>query len=232
MEGPRETLEERQPDAGVFPYDDPQPPGAAPDSPPGPGFYDTSEFFIGSVSVGVFLMESNGSAYNWSDSEVTQTLNGIYAAMDWWINRGGTAANLSFTYDLHIRQPTTYEPIQRPSADDYLWVGEAMTGLGYPSSYASVRQYLNDLRNANGTDWAYAIFVVDSQLGQSGPLHGRRLRLGLFRGTLAHHVPLQQLGLQLAELLPGRTRSRDRPHLLRDRRVQRLGRGSGIPQRA
>ncbi len=163
IEGPRETLEERQPDARIFPFDRPQPPVAGPVnalSPLSPGYYDTSEFFMGSVAVGVFLMESNGSTYNWSDSEVTQTLNGIYAAMDWWINRGGAAAHLSFTYDLHIRQPTTYEPIQGPSSNDYLWVGEAMTGLGY-FSYG-IWQYLNDLRAARVTNWAYAIFVVDS----------------------------------------------------------------------
>ena len=120
---------------------------------------------MGSVAVGVFLMESNGSAYNWSDSEVTQTLNGIYSAMDWWINRGGAAAHLSFTYDLHIRQPTSYEPIQGPSSNDYLWVGEAMVGLGYSSS--GIWQYLNDLRTARGTNWAYSIFVVDSSTSVS-----------------------------------------------------------------
>jgi 6-phosphogluconolactonase (cycloisomerase 2 family) len=162
IEGPRETLENRQSDARIFPLDRSQPPpGAGPANALTPGYYDTSEFFMGSVAVGVFLMESNGDAYNWSDSEVTQTLNGIYAAMDWWINRGGAAAHLSFTYDLHIRQPTAYEPIQGPSSNENLWIGEAMTGLGY-SSYSGIRQYLNDLRAAHGTNWAYAIFVVDS----------------------------------------------------------------------
>ena len=130
---------------------------------PGPGYNDTSEFYIGSVAVGVFLVESAGSAYDWSDGEVTQTLDGIYSGLAWWASVE-PKARLSFSYELHIREPTTWEPIQNSLDDDWLWIDEIMTNLGYRESdpWNKTLHFNNDLRARLGTDWAYSIFVADS----------------------------------------------------------------------
>jgi len=73
-------------------------------------------------------------------------------------------AHISFVYDIHYRVPTSYEPINRPHTDDDLWMREAMTSLGYSgtSALAQIRGYVNELRQALETNWAFTIFVVDS----------------------------------------------------------------------
>lgn len=130
---------------------------------PGPGYNDTSEFMVGSVAVAVFLVESSGAAYDWSDSEVNQTLDGIYSGLAWWVSQE-PKARLSFSYELHIRQPTSAEPIQNPLGDDWIWIDEILTDLGYtaPGPWAKALHFANDLRGRLGTDWGYSIFVADS----------------------------------------------------------------------
>ncbi len=118
---------------------------------------------MGSVAVGIFLAESTGDAYDWSDAEVVETLEGIYAAHTWWASME-PRANLSFAYELRIREPTTWEPIENPLVDAHLWINEIMANLGYAEGDVRARtlRYNNDLRDRLGTDWAYSIFVADS----------------------------------------------------------------------
>ncbi len=59
-----------------------------PNLPFGADCNDLSEFFIGSVAVGVFLLESAGSAYDWTPAEITETTDGVVAGMDHWIALG------------------------------------------------------------------------------------------------------------------------------------------------
>ncbi|MBI3363901.1 MAG: T9SS type A sorting domain-containing protein [Ignavibacteriae bacterium] len=132
--------------------------------PYGADFYDTSEFFFGSVSIGVLIVESAGNAYNWSNSHITETLNGIVAGMDWWVARE-PRANLTFVYDIHERVPISAEPIQGSIGDDVTWGAEALAALGYSDDggvFYNARKYLNDIRSANQTNWATMMFVVES----------------------------------------------------------------------
>ena len=135
-----------------------------------PGYYQTSEFMIGSVAVGIILPESNGSTdsstEDWTKEEQEQVYNEIVAATNWWAAQE-PAAHLTFVYDDHFSQPvdTSYEPISRPQSDQGLWIGEVMGNLGYDSTssyFGQVRDYVNDIRDTYQTDWAFAIFVVDS----------------------------------------------------------------------
>jgi hypothetical protein len=135
-----------------------------------PDFYQTSEFMAGSVAVGIILPESDGSrepsTEDWTTEERYHVYSEIVAATDWWAERE-PAANLTFVYDDHASQPipTGYEPIAHLAGEAYLWIGEVMTELGYDSTaphYAQVYEYVNELRATYQTDWAFAIFVVDS----------------------------------------------------------------------
>ena len=135
-----------------------------------PSYYQTSEFMIGSVAVGIILPESDGSndpsTEDWTQEEREQVYSEIVAATNWWAVQE-PAANLTFVYDDHFSQPvpTSYEPISRPQSDQGLWIGEVMDSLGYGSAtsyFTRVRNYVNDLRVTYQTDWAFAIFVVDS----------------------------------------------------------------------
>jgi len=138
-----------------------------------PGYYETSEYMIGSIAVGEIFLESIGghdpSTENWAPVEELNVQMEIgYALTQWWAVQNPNA-QVSFTFDVHTAVPTTYEPIIHPSAvtnDAYekLWVSEAMTYLGYTSGdwMQQTRDYINNLRQSKGTDWAFAIFIIDS----------------------------------------------------------------------
>ena len=139
-------------------------------SDPTPGFYQTSEFMIGRVAVGIVLVESDGtvdpSTEDWTDEEKALVYSEIVAATEWWAARE-PRAHLQFIYDDHFTNPlpVSYEPITRPYQDQRLWIAEAMNQLGFTegtSYFTQVRYYNNALREKYGTDWAFTIFVVDS----------------------------------------------------------------------
>jgi len=108
---------------------------------PDPGFYETSEYMIGSVAVGVIFLESNGSTdtstEDWTTTEENNVKSEIQAALNWWASQN-TNAGISFVYDWQYSVPTSYEPIIHPSGGtdntyEQLWVCEAMAYLGYTS---------------------------------------------------------------------------------------------------
>ena len=139
-------------------------------SDPSPGYYETSEYLIGSVAIGIILLESDGSidpsTENWDSDREEDVPIHIDDGLDVLV----THNPFSFTFDVHYRVPTGYEPINRPHTDHPLWVSEAMAYLGYTEGdhLTRVRDYINDLRDSTGTDWAFAIFVVDSENDPDG----------------------------------------------------------------
>ncbi len=133
-----------------------------------PGFYQTSEYMIGRVAIGLLLLESDGSidpsGEDWQEEEITLVRAQIAAAAEWWAAREPDA-RLSFVFDERL-PPTIavpYEPISRPRSEQKLWIGAAMTALGYDgdSYFTQVRRYVNDLRATYQTDWAFAVLVID-----------------------------------------------------------------------
>jgi hypothetical protein len=147
--------------------------------PYGAGFNELSEYMIGDVAVGIILLESNGvidsNSENWMPAEESNVVSEIQAGLNWWATRE-PKAKLTFTYDIHFKVPTGYEPIMRsgstgsPSGES-LWISDAMTYLGYaryPSYFDNVKDYDNAIRTTLNTDWAYTIFVVDSSNDADG----------------------------------------------------------------
>ncbi len=138
-----------------------------------PGYDETSEYMIGSVAVGVVFLESNGaidsSTEDWNSTEESQVTSEIQAALDWW-SAENPSADVTFTVDWNYRVPTSYEPINRPHTDQGLWIHEAMSYLGYTgvNYFTQVEGYVNALRNSTGTDWAFAMFIVDSSNDADG----------------------------------------------------------------
>ncbi len=149
---------------------------AAP-APPGADMWQTSEYMMGSTTISLIFLESNGGAEpsteNWSGPETTKVVSNSLSGMNWWTTTYPyTVAPLSFTWEYHYAVPTSYEPITRDSSQDYLWIIDALTALGYPcniSNYWDVLYaYNNDLRNSHDTDWAFTVFVVDSSNDSDG----------------------------------------------------------------
>ncbi|MGD2144110.1 MAG: hypothetical protein PVF54_06500 [Anaerolineae bacterium] len=136
---------------------------------PTPSVTQSSEFLIGRVAVGIVLPESDGTAErsteDWTEKERSRVMSEVASALDWWAARE-PRANLTFVYDESADEPatTSYEPINHPYTDQYLWIREVMEQKGYTGSsyFDQVYQYNDGLRKTYGTDWAFTIFVVDS----------------------------------------------------------------------
>ena len=141
---------------------------------PTPGYYETSEYMLGSVAVGVVFMESNGttdtSTEDWTTLEEAQVMGEIQSALNWWSSQNPSASLVFKLAAVNYSVPTSYEPINRRggssavSGEENLWISEAMDYLGYTGSdyFAQVRNFINALRSNAGTDWAFAMFIVDS----------------------------------------------------------------------
>lgn len=137
-----------------------------------PDFRETSQFLMGSVAVGIVLPESNGatdpSSENWTEAQRTRIVSEIVNALNWWVERQ-PAANISFVYDNVAAKiaPTAVEPITRPWNDQSYWIADTMNALGFTSPSGSyfdqVRSYNAHLRDTYHTDWAFTIFVVNSE---------------------------------------------------------------------
>jgi hypothetical protein len=138
-----------------------------------PSYMETSEYLIGSVAVGIVFLESNGtidhSTEDWTSAEESKVISEIQTGLSWWANQNPSAW-VSFKYDIHYRVPTKYEPINRPSTDEDLWIKESMMYLGYSDLdyFTQVRDYISALRKALNTNWAFSIFVVDSSNDTNG----------------------------------------------------------------
>ncbi|MDP3106294.1 MAG: hypothetical protein Q8M95_17005 [Candidatus Methanoperedens sp.] len=70
--------------------------------PYGVGFYDTSEYMIGDIAVGIILLESNGSidasTEDWTTTNESRVVSEIQAGLNWWAIREPNA-KLTFTYE-------------------------------------------------------------------------------------------------------------------------------------
>jgi hypothetical protein len=142
----------------------------------------TSEYLAGTVTVSVVFVESNGGSgncspadaqtENWSAARMDSVIAEITQGLGFWTSRPNRPS-LTFVIENRGQRSTSCEPINRPSSDDPLWIADALVALGgsgiTPANYvAAARAYAHSRRVANGTDWAYSIFVVDSDVDGNG----------------------------------------------------------------
>ena len=139
---------------------------------PTPGHWETSEYMIGSIAVGIILPDSNGtvdpSTEDWTGEEIDQVLDRIQYALNWWSSQN-PGANVSFVTEAHERVPTSYELITHSTIDPGFRraYDEIMTHIGYTGTGQTI-DYVNDLRDKFHTDWAFMIIVVDSSNDPDG----------------------------------------------------------------
>lgn len=145
-------------------------------------FLDTSNYMFGTVAVDVIFVESDGSeepqSETWSSSQKAKVRSEIRNGLDFWESEAPGRLDFQMT----SRTLTTrVEPIEHRGYtgsecnNQWRWIQDVMAQLGYTdtqlecdenfsgSTFFAVYEYDNDLREARGTDWAYTIFVVDSQ---------------------------------------------------------------------
>lgn len=165
---------------------------------------DTGEFLLGRVAVTPVFLESDGSidasTENWSPSHINQVLNNIQTGLNWWTQLLATKSSLhtlewvidtTFTSNL---TPTPYEPIARNSNAYSMWVSKFLSDVGFASSSNlddNVRAFNNSQREKLDTDWAFTIFVVNSQNDGDGSFApgGSFSRAFAFAGGLFEVVP-------------------------------------------
>ncbi len=164
---------------------------AAAPAPPGADQWQTSEYLMGSTAISLILLESNGvedpNTENWTSDEKSQVAAKCLGGMNWWASiYPYSAAPLSFSWVYRYDVPTDYEPITHSSLDDWLWIIDAMNHLGYPCTpsdyWDAIYEYVNDLRDAHGTDWAFVIFVVDSSADADGEFANGWFAYALYNG--------------------------------------------------
>ncbi len=139
---------------------------------PTPGFLETSEYLIGSVAISVIFLESTGNTEDWTSSQKSFVNVKLWEALSWWEEQE-PGADLFFSTEVVDEVLINLEPITLSTDRSGLWIAGAMSSLGYPDEYdfsawddpwvGAVYEYVNDLRDRHGTDWAFTIFVVNDQ---------------------------------------------------------------------
>ncbi|MDP6444022.1 MAG: carboxypeptidase-like regulatory domain-containing protein [Pirellulaceae bacterium] len=139
---------------------------------------DTGEFLVGKVVVTPVLMESDGSIdtnqENWTPQLIQEMKDKISSGLDWWVQAlaaQNSVHSLEFVVDYtHADNPvaTGYEPINRTSNDYVLWTNDFLDAVGFNSPAGSVhddiRSFNDAQRTALNADWAFTIFVANSDI--------------------------------------------------------------------
>jgi hypothetical protein len=145
---------------------------------------DTGEFLLGDVLVTVVLMESNeqtsainDNSENWTAEAIGAVKQRVAEGLEWW---RGTLANLTDKHRLDFQVDftfadspvsTSYEPIARQSSDFQFWIYDFLDSVGFNKSgnfSTDIRAFNHAQREANDSDWAFTIFVVNDQNDADG----------------------------------------------------------------
>lgn len=130
-----------------------------------------SEKMIGTVTVAMFLVESNGAAdqnlYTWSSADEDSMYQRTLRNLSWWSGTARTyGKSVSFNIIPHYHSESVcqqpYEPIIHSSREDSLWIGSIMKNAGFQNGthHSRVESYNTWLRSTYHTDWAYTIFFA------------------------------------------------------------------------
>ena len=135
---------------------------------------------LGNAGACVFAPESTGaidpSTEDWTEARYNTVLSEIVAGLTWWSNHAadnGKTLNFGvyhYGWNSDVNK-TSYEPINRPSSDQCLWINEIMENAGYYSGsdcLANVDNFNTAMQGAFNKDSFFSIFVVDSYNDSDG----------------------------------------------------------------
>jgi hypothetical protein len=123
---------------------------------------DTSSYLIGSVALGIIMVEGPTADLQFSDEERTKVVAEVQEGLTWLGSRE-PKAGVSFVYD--IRPPVRLDRAPNPNLSGYEpleahWRDPAMGKIGFAANFSGVREYVKAIRANNGTKWAYAAFFT------------------------------------------------------------------------
>lgn len=131
-----------------------------------------SQYMAGEVAVLLVLPESDGSlepsTEDWTPDQIAAISAQVQASLDWWAQQL-PLARLHFTLRTVVA-PTSYEPINHGLSTEGDWISNSLTRLGYQGANHFDQAYnaIYSLRDETGSDWATAIFVVNSEQNKDG----------------------------------------------------------------
>ncbi len=166
--------------------------------------HDTAEYMLGTIAVTPVLLESNGeidrNVENWNEAHIQEVLLKLNESFQWWENLLASQTpnhELKFVLNEEFASKTfetAYEPINRRSDDYRLWVSEFLAAQGFNNSIdleSNIRDFNHAQRLKLNTDWAFTVFVVNSQIDGDGTFAsgGTFSRAFAFAGGLFYVVP-------------------------------------------
>ena len=142
----------------------------------------TSSYMIGSIAVGVVIVsgKKNGKF------EITQTESGkifteILEGLS-FLQKAEPLAGITFNNKIHILTvdaPVDCDPDpddrQRYEKCEAPWRDPALKQLGYAAGYQGVLAYVQALKKATSSDWAYVVFVTKYPLAHFAYASGVRI---------------------------------------------------------
>ena len=145
--------------------------------PAGPVTRDSADM-KGKVAIAVILLESDGtkdaSIFNWSSQQISKVKSGLADAWTWWDTTGdaqGLTMNPAAQHYVEVVN-VSVEPLNGnyASTDECIWIGEAMHNLGFDGDCPDVVTTFNEsIRQANGADHAYTVFIANDGDGYGYP---------------------------------------------------------------
>lgn len=151
--------------------------GIAPEAPDGPGMThvaetepaerrgifggDLSPYLIGSVAVGLVLVDGPTTDLQFSEAERTKVVAEVQEGLG-WLAAQEPRASVSFAYDIKI-VPISNPPDASKSGYELLeahWRDPALASMGYAANIFGVRQHAERIRRDLGTRWAYVAFFT------------------------------------------------------------------------
>jgi hypothetical protein len=120
----------------------------------------TSDYLMGSVAVGVVIVEGPSPDLKFSAEERVKIVAGVQQGLSYYPGRN-TRAGISFSYSIET-VPLWVPPDRKLPSDDWedLWRDPAMAALGYHPSWTGVYDYVEALRKFHRTDWAYCVYFT------------------------------------------------------------------------
>jgi len=122
---------------------------------------DMSPYLIGSVAVGIIMVEGPTAALRFTDAERAKIVAEVQEGLTWLGSRE-PRASVTWSYDIKTVRVdvapnaslTGYEPLEG------LWRNPAMAKLGYASGIQGVRDYVAKTRTNLGTRWGYVSYFT------------------------------------------------------------------------
>jgi hypothetical protein len=128
---------------------------------PEQAFEDLSPYLIGSVAVGLVLVEGPTADLQFSEAERAKVVAEVQEGLTWLGNQEARAS-ITWAYDIHVPRVavapnpalTGYEPLEAH------WRNPAMQALGYSANFQGVRDYAAAIRTNLGTRWSYVAYFT------------------------------------------------------------------------